>query len=121
MGIPKVWLSCFAKWLPLSALMEVVPFIGQEGLLGVLLVSLLFIIYHRWFLMQCKDFEEALRYLDKEICEKPPPENLVQMCSLALPGFKARFQELSSDGNQSRPRARSPPQDQLLERSIQTV
>merc|ERR1711976_478159 len=72
MVIPKVWLSLFAKWLPLSSLLEVVPFVGREGLLGILLVTLLFIIYHRWFLLQCKDFEEALQYLD-DVADRVPP------------------------------------------------
>jgi hypothetical protein len=101
MVIPKVWLSLFAKWLPISSLLEVVPFVGKEGFAGILLVTLLFIIYHRWFLLQCEDFEEALAYLDDIPMRIPPPEKLVDMCTIALKSFKdkVRLRTATSESN----------------------
>ena len=34
MVVPGAWLSMFAKWLPLSVLQDLVPFLQQQGLPG---------------------------------------------------------------------------------------
>lgn len=34
MVVPGAWLSMFAKWLPLSILQDLVPFLQQQGLPG---------------------------------------------------------------------------------------
>ena len=48
--LPSAWLSCFAKWLPVRALLDVVPFIVSVGRSGLLTVTLVMFLHYRWFL-----------------------------------------------------------------------
>jgi len=90
MVLPKAWLTLFARWLPLPSLLEALPFLKQEGLPGILAVTLMLLLYHRWFLLGCQNLEEALVYLTS-LPSKPPPERLMDMCTVALPGLQARI------------------------------
>jgi hypothetical protein len=98
MVIPKVWLSIFAKWMPFANLVEVVPFLGEEGLVGVITLTLFFVICHRWFLLKCQSFEDALHYLDNRN-KGPAPKCLMEMCKLALPQFQERLPGLRPGSN----------------------
>merc|ERR1712007_409779 len=77
--LPKAWLSIFARWLPLQSLLGVVPLLSDEGLSGVLAVSLVLLLYHRWFLLGCQCLEEGLRYFNS-LPSKPAPEGFLDMC-----------------------------------------
>lgn len=89
MVLPKPWLTLFARWLPLPSFLEAMPFLAQEGFPGVLAITLMLLLYHRWFLLGCENFEEVLVYLNG-LPTKPPPERLIDMCTVALPGLRAR-------------------------------
>eukprot|EP00927_Polykrikos_kofoidii_P067745 TRINITY_DN63192_c0_g1_i1.p1 TRINITY_DN63192_c0_g1~~TRINITY_DN63192_c0_g1_i1.p1 ORF type:complete len:401 (-),score=46.62 TRINITY_DN63192_c0_g1_i1:32-1234(-) len=90
MVIPSAWLSTFGKWLPLENLLEVVPFLGREGLAGFLTVTLIVLLFNRSALLQCTDLGEALTYF-YSLSKKPPPEELLKMCEVALPSLRKRI------------------------------
>merc|ERR1719480_772386 len=94
MALPQAWLTLFAKWLPLPAFLEVVPFLQKEGLLGVVSITLMLLLYHRWFLLSCNSFEEVLAYL-ASLPHKPPPDDLLDMCAVSLPGLRDSFPDLA--------------------------
>lgn len=95
MVLPKAWLTLLARWLPLPNLLEALPFLMREGLTGMVAITLLLLLYHRWFLMGCQSLEEALLYLGS-LPSKPPPERLIDMSTVALPGLHARLGSLDS-------------------------
>lgn len=84
MVLPKAWLTLFARWLPLPSFIEILPFLISEGLPGILTVTLMLVLFHRWFLLRCGNIEEALVYLGT-LPDRPPPERLLDMCTTALP------------------------------------
>lgn len=104
MVIPGAWLSVFAKWLPLATLREVVPFVAKEGLAGFLVVTLMILLFHRENLMSCKGLDQALPHISG-LPSMPPPDGLMEMCAIALPGIRARLGRSLGD----RPRCKSCP------------
>jgi len=88
--VPGAWLSFFAKWLPLSILQEALPFLGREGLVGFLSVTLLLLLYHREALLCCPELEAGLAYLNR-LSDMRPPEGLLEMCIHSLPAVRSRL------------------------------
>jgi hypothetical protein len=89
MILTKPWLTLFARWLPLRHFVDLLPFLQQEGLIGILAITLVMLLYHRWFLLGCEDLEETLLYLSS-LPLKPPPEHFMEMCTAALPTLRSR-------------------------------
>lgn len=100
MVVPGVWLSAFAKWLPLAALVDVLPLLGREGLVGLLAVTVLLLLFNRDAIMGLHDFEAALGHLNS-MSEAPRPDCLLEMCSAALPGLQATIRNRDSSGDVS--------------------
>lgn len=100
MVIPGAWLSLLAKWLPLEAFLEVLPFVGKEGLTGLLAATLLILLYHRSELVRCRGMEEALECLAR-LATKPPPERLLEMCEAALPKLHPRLRGGAGRGKEA--------------------
>jgi len=93
--LPQAWLSLFAKWLPMASFLELLPFISQNGLHGVITVTYILILYHRWFIMGCQEPHELLAYMST-LSMKPPPKCFLRLCSSALPKLAARLAEVDS-------------------------
>jgi len=93
MIIPGAWMSVFAKWLPLRMLMDVVPFLIMEGVVGFLAVTLIVLLHNREALLKCSELDEALPYVNNLLSQSPPPEDLVGMCRMALPSMKVAAQQ----------------------------
>merc|ERR1712196_248584 len=78
MIIPSAWLSVFAKWLPLDTLLEVVPFLAREGLVGFLAVTFIIILSHRLKLLESESLDELLSYVQR--LSSHPPDNIIAQC-----------------------------------------
>merc|ERR1712113_893036 len=79
MIIPAAWLSTFAKWLPVSALSDLIPFLCKEKLLGFVTVSFLLLLSHRDKLLAIDSLEDILPFVNN-LCIEPMPDNLMEMC-----------------------------------------
>eukprot|EP00929_Paragymnodinium_shiwhaense_P072804 TRINITY_DN36964_c0_g1_i1.p1 TRINITY_DN36964_c0_g1~~TRINITY_DN36964_c0_g1_i1.p1 ORF type:complete len:520 (-),score=60.73 TRINITY_DN36964_c0_g1_i1:149-1708(-) len=90
--ITSAWLSIFAKWLPLVRLLDVVPFVEREGLMGFLAVTLTLLLHHRGDLLLIDDFGNLLRFLN-ELSHHTAPDDLVDRCRQSLPGLRAWSEE----------------------------
>jgi len=89
MILTKPWLTLFARWLPLGHFVDLLPFLEEEGLIGMLAITLVMLLHHRWFLLGCEDLEETLLYLSS-LPLKSPPERFMDMCTDAVPTLRSR-------------------------------
>jgi len=80
----------FAKWLPISILVEVVPFLCTEGLAGFLSVTYVVLLHHRATLLEFQSLDELLPFMNNLVIQAPP-ENLVGLCRLSLPVMHAHL------------------------------
>mmetsp|Transcript_101896 Transcript_101896/g.287538 ORF Transcript_101896/g.287538 Transcript_101896/m.287538 type:complete len:406 (+) Transcript_101896:75-1292(+) len=90
MVIPGAWLSVFAKWLPIDAFRDTLPFVCKGGLAGLLTTTLLILLYNRDRLLGCRGLEEALDCINN-LSRSQPPDRLLEMCTVSLPTVQARL------------------------------
>ena len=79
--LPNGWLSLFGKWLPLPAVMEVVDFLLECGIRGVLGVTLALFQTQQNRLLSAKGMENLLELMNQDMRTSPLDGDLLVKCA----------------------------------------
>eukprot|EP00928_Gymnodinium_smaydae_P099178 TRINITY_DN9393_c0_g1_i3.p1 TRINITY_DN9393_c0_g1~~TRINITY_DN9393_c0_g1_i3.p1 ORF type:complete len:273 (-),score=26.81 TRINITY_DN9393_c0_g1_i3:135-863(-) len=90
MVVPGAWLSGLAKWLPVTCLLEILPFLRSQGMAGLITATLLILMFHRASLLQCLDLEGTLTFMSS-LPSLAAPDRLAEMCNVSVLGVRHRI------------------------------
>jgi len=94
MVVPGAWLSMFGKWLPVDVLVELVPFLQEQGLAGFVVVTFLVLLAHRSKLLAARSLEEVLPCING-LSNEPAPEKLLHICEVSMSQLRAGRDSMS--------------------------
>lgn len=79
--LPNGWLSLFGKWLPLPAVIEVVDFVLECGIRGVLATTLAFFQIQQRKILSAHGMEDLLELINQDSRTAPIDGELVVSCA----------------------------------------
>lgn len=66
------------------------PFLCSQGLAGLVTVTYVVLLHHRAALLEFRSLEDVLPFINN-LAAQEPPENMMGMCTLALPVMQGQL------------------------------